>query len=278
MGSVALHRSAKQWLDVCVNGSKIESALPSSEYWRERRYFSFYKHLCEWRARALHRTRAATLCAHECMPLWAPSAPLIPYRCAFVAGRIAHHHADCVLRRHAGHAKTALDVGSSLPPYLNALPWLQQRTILGPRFAGNVAKGGSELLSLSRIALKHNVTPIQADFLTWEAAKGTVPYDLVLCSEVVEHVPRPRAFVRKLLAVGKLVVLAVPYKWPPCDAKTDCHHVNNQITRSSIAAWAGRQPLAYDIVEEPAREGGGHHEAQRQRIICVYAGGGGVQR
>ena len=215
------------WLEKCVNTSTIASALPSSEYWRGRRDYALYKHL------------------------------------------------HCVLQRYAGTAKSALDVGSSLPPYLNALSWLQRRTILGPRFAGNVGKGGVELLSTKRIAEKFGVHAIQADFLEWDpptargghnapaSADDTAPspaYDLVLCSEVVEHVAMPREFVRKLLQVGRVVVLAVPYKWAPCD-DTKCHHVNNKITRDKIATWAGRQPHAYDIVEE---------ESGEQRIICVY--------
>ena len=209
--SLALHRSAKQWLDTCVNTSTVESALPSSEYWRERRHYAFYKHL------------------------------------------------HCVLKRYAASSKSALDVGSSIPPFLNALTWLEERTILGPRFAGNVRKGGAEMLAPARIEQKYGVTAILADFLEWVPPAGTRPYELVLCSEVVEHVPKPREFVRKLLAVGKLVVLSVPYKWAP--SHDDAHHLNNRITRDKIASWAGRQPNAYDLVEE---------ESGEQRIICVY--------
>lgn len=198
-------------LDACVNASSIASALPSSEYWRERRHYAFYKHL------------------------------------------------KCVLERYAGSARTALDVGSSVPPYLNALPWIKSRSILGPRFAGNVKSGGGEMHTTQRIAEKYGVSAIQADFLEWEAPP--TPFDLVLCSEVVEHVPKPRDFVRKLLRTGKVVVLAVPYKWDPCDSASKCHHLNNKISRDKIASWAGRQPHAYDIVDESSGE---------QRIICVY--------
>ena len=45
-----------------------------------------------------------------------------------------------------------------------------------------------------------------------------------------------------------------------CD-HVNCHHKQNEITRDKIAAWAGRQPEAYDIVEE---------ENGDKRIICVY--------
>lgn len=173
-----------------------------------------------------------------------------------------------MLERYAGSARSALDVGSSVPPFLNALPWLRSRTIIGPRFAGNVKTGGGEMLTTKRIGEKFGVSAIQADFLTWQppqsAADGAADgasFDLVLCSEVVEHVPKPREFVRKLLRTGRTVVLAVPYKWDPCDAKSKCHHLNNKISRDRIASWAGRQPHAYDIVEEGSGE---------QRIICVY--------
>jgi hypothetical protein len=76
---------------------------------------------------------------------------------------------------------------------------------------------------------------------------------------VIYHIATPREFVRKLLAIGDLVVLSVPYRWEKCN--DGCHHKQNRITRDKIAAWAGRQPLAYDIVEESSGE---------RRIICVY--------
>ena len=171
-----------------------------------------------------------------------------------------------------------LSAGTQLPPFVNALGWIGKRTILGPRFAGNIAKGGAEMFSVERIRTKFNVSAVQADFLDWqppgwpataalavESLTALPPplFDLVLCSEVVEHIATPRSFVRKLLAVGDVVVLSVPYRWPSCD-NTRCHHLQNQITRDKIATWAGRQPLAYDIVEEASGE---------RRIICVYRRG-----
>lgn len=217
--SLALHRSARKWLDGCVNTSTLESALPSSEYWRERKAFRFYKDL------------------------------------------------HCVIERYAKTAKSALDVGSSLPPFINTLPWIGTKVILGPRFAGNVGKGGKEILSLQRIEAKFGVKAIKADFLAWQPPNdwqpvpGALPlYDLILCSEVVEHVESPSVFVRKLLAMGRVVVLSVPYLWDGCD-HTRCHHKTNKISRQKIESWAGRPPQAFDIVEEANGD---------RRIICVY--------
>lgn len=58
-----------------------------------------------------------------------------------------------------------------------------------------------------------NLVPLEADLLTvpWEA-----PFDLVLCSEVLEHVPDPAAFVPGLvraLRPGGVLVLSTPQPW-----------------------------------------------------------------
>ena len=221
---VVLHKSARRWLTQCAEAAvaHLAATLPSSEYWRQRKFFLFYRHLY------------------------------------------------CILSRYAPSATSVLDVGSAIPPYVNALRWVARRTILGPRFAGNVAKGGAEMFSLARIESKFNVSAVQADFLTWQppaqaaAASARPMYDLVLCTEVVEHIAQPREFVRKLLQTGRTVVLSVPYKWGKCDTgrKYSCHHLQNHITREKIAGWAGRPPSAYDVVEEP--------KSGERRIICVY--------
>ena len=224
---LALHRSARKWLDHCANTSSVESDLPSSEYWRERRSFLFYKHL------------------------------------------------HCVLQKYAAEATSALDVGSSLPPFLNTLTWIRNKTIVGPKFAGNVKKGGGEMLPTARIEEKFRVTAFQEDFMTWEPpgwhggaitpAMATTlavspPYDLVLCSEVIEHVPQPQDFVQKLLGFGRVVVIATPFLWDGCEKKR-CHHKTNKISKQTIRNWAGRSPQAFDIVEERGGE---------RRIIVVY--------
>ena len=218
--SVVLHKSARAWLAQCASaaGRTLNASLPSSEYWRERRFFLFYRHLY------------------------------------------------CIVHRYAAEADSVLDVGSAIPPFVNALGWISHRTILGPRFAGNVAKGGADMFSVARIESKFNVSAVLADFLEWQPASSPAAqplFDLVLCTEVVEHIARPREFVQKLLNTGRIIVLSVPYRWGSCDhGKSKCHHLQNHITRSRIASWADRLPHAYDIVEEP--------QSGERRIICVY--------
>ena len=41
----------------------------------------------------------------------------------------------------------------------------------------------------------------------------------MLCTEVVEHIAKPREFMRKLLAIGHTVVLSVPYRWASCETE-----------------------------------------------------------
>ena len=45
-----------------------------------------------------------------------------------------------------------------------------------------------------------------------------------------------------------------------CD-HVQCHHKTNDIRRETIVGWAGRQPLAYDVVAESNGD---------ERIICVF--------
>ncbi|KAL1515562.1 hypothetical protein AB1Y20_002182 [Prymnesium parvum] len=222
-GGVALHKQQKAWLEACVNASTLHDAVPNSEYWRQRRYYLFYKHLL------------------------------------------------CVVWRYAARASSVLDVGSAVPPFINLLTWITNKTILGPRFAGNVAKGGAEMYSLERIQTKYGVGAIQADFLEWASPDTARPAaamaaDMVLCSEVIEHVDQPQEFVRKLLKTAPVVILSVPYRWKACD-HVKCHHKVNSITREMIRGWAGRQPDAYDLVKESSGE---------QRIICVFRSREGV--
>lgn len=177
-----------------------------------------------------------------------------------------YRHLYCVVARYAAGANLAIDVGSALPPFINSFHWIAQRTILGPYFAGNVAKDGGGIhgersLALDRIEIKYRVRAIEADFQAWPASPTL--FDLVLCSEVVEHVPKAGPFVQKLLGLGAVVVLSVPYRWDKCDG---CHHAHDGISLAQITTWAGRKPFAYDVVKESDGD---------ERIIAVFRSAAG---
>jgi hypothetical protein len=94
----------------------------------------------------------------------------------------------------AEDAKSVLDVGSAGCPYLEWFPDAEQRTSLDLR-KPYVASG---------------IKSVTSNYLNWDVDQQ---YDLVLCLQVLEHVPDAGAFAQKLLASGKIVVASVPYKW-----------------------------------------------------------------
>ena len=83
---------------------------------------------------------------------------------------------------------------------------------------------------------------------------------------IIEHIADAQAFVRKLLALGRVVVLSVPYRWEAvqCEErgrKVDCHE-HDDITLKTIMEWsAPMRPIAYDVVRE---------ENEDERILCVF--------
>ena len=69
--------------------------------------------------------------------------------------------------------------------------------------------------------------------------------------------------MQKLLSLGAVVVLSVPYRWDKCDG---CHHAHNDISLAQITTWARRKPFAYDVVKESDGD---------ERIIAVFRSAAG---
>ena len=131
----------------------------------------------------------------------------------------------------AADAKTVLDVGSLGTP---TLEWRRS--------------GARRLVSidLKRPYVAEGVESITGDFLDYEVAE---PFDLVTCLQVLEHVPDAAAFARKLLAIGRIVVVSVPYKWP----KGACaFHRHDPVDERLMRAWFGRLPTAHYVAREPS--------------------------
>lgn len=129
-----------------------------------------------------------------------------------------------------GHdAASMVDVGSGNAPYLEWFDWIPERVSvdLDVPYASAAVRG-----------IKGNILE-----LAFERR-----FDLCTCCQVLEHVPEPAPFARKLMAMGRLVLVSVPYKWPKGLVKT---HVNDPVDLAAVTAWFGRAPNYHLVVREP---------------------------
>jgi hypothetical protein len=107
-----------------------------------------------------------------------------------------------------------------------------------------------------------NIEKITADFMEYELPRGE-KYDLLLCNQVLEHVPKPAAFMKKLISSAKTSIISVPYNWANCGK--ECAHVSHHITHKKLMMWsAPHVPIYQGIVTENQDSKFG------RRIILVY--------
>jgi SAM-dependent methyltransferase len=82
-------------------------------------------------------------------------------------------------------------------------------------------------------------------------------FDAVLCLQVLEHVPDPAPFARKLLATGRAAIVSVPYRWPAGELHS---HRHDLVDEAKLREWTGADPIDFALVDDRGR----------QRLICVY--------
>lgn len=126
-----------------------------------------------------------------------------------------------ICRRKCGKPESVLDVGS------NATPTLEWHRKSAKRLVS---------LDLRRPYVAEGVESLTCDFLEYEPGAR---FDLVTCFQVLEHVPDPAAFAGKLLQVGRIAVVSVPYKWKEGRCKD---HVHDPVDESKMLHWFGREP------------------------------------
>ncbi len=121
-------------------------------------------------------------------------------------------------------AKSVLDVGCYNTPFIEWLDWIPKK----------VAIDRLEMADMP------GVKKIKGDFLAWTAHTQVEPFDLVLCLQVLEHIPEPRAFAQGLLntcAKDGSIIVSVPYKWP----KGSCvHHCQDPVDIPKLESWFGQ--------------------------------------
>jgi 2-polyprenyl-3-methyl-5-hydroxy-6-metoxy-1,4-benzoquinol methylase len=74
------------------------------------------------------------------------------------------------------------------------------------------------------------------DFLAYQPNEQ---FDLVTCFQVMEHVPDAVSFARKILEIGQVAVVSVPYKWDKGKCKP---HIHDPVDERKMLAWFGREP------------------------------------
>lgn len=99
------------------------------------------------------------------------------------------------------------------------------------------------------------VTAVREDFLHWIPPQKI---EFCTCLQVLEHVPDPSAFAKKLLEVCEVSLVSVPYKEEP---GANVSHINSMIDYQVISKWFGREPNFFYVAKELGNE---------ERIICIF--------
>jgi hypothetical protein len=141
-------------------------------------------------------------------------------------------------REHAPAGGAALDVGASETEVLERLEWFGRRVALDVR----------------HVPARPGVETVVADFAKVDVGER---FDLVLCLQVLEHLPDPAPFARKVIDTGRIAIVSVPYEWPGW--VTD-EHVHDPVDEAKLHLWTDREPIESAIVEDLGME----------RLISVY--------
>lgn len=134
-----------------------------------------------------------------------------------------------IIRCIGADSASMLDVGSGNAPYLDWFYWIPRRVSVDLEVPYN---------SKEVEGIRGNIFDLRFD----------EPFDLCTCMQVLEHVPEPAPFARRLLELGRLVLISVPYKWPK---GSNADHVNDPVDLEMVVDWFDRKPNYHLVVEEP---------------------------
>lgn len=98
---------------------------------------------------------------------------------------------------------------------------------------------------------------VQADFMQWQADQI---YDVAFCLQVMEHIPDAANFLKKLLMVARVVVVSVPFNWPPTP-----DHTHHRLKSDVFENWADRKPDYLVKIKENGRP-----PSYSKRVMAVF--------
>jgi SAM-dependent methyltransferase len=156
---------------------------------------------------------------------------------------IYYRYIDYIVRTVGKDARRMLDVGSGNCPYQEWFDWIETRISVDIRvpYSSKTVKG------------------IKGDIHELDLGER---FDLVTCFQVLEHVPDATRFARRLLELGRVLIVSVPYNWP---AKPPVPgHVHDPVSDAKLDAWMGRPANYKMVVREPFSGPRG------QRLIAIY--------
>jgi SAM-dependent methyltransferase len=147
-----------------------------------------------------------------------------------------------IVRCIASDASSMLDVGSGNSPYLEWFDWIPERVSvdLATPYQSEAVRG-----------IEGNIFNL----------KFEQPFDICSCMQVLEHVPEPEPFARRLLELGRIVLISVPHKWPQ---GSNPLHVNDPVDINSLEKWFGRKANYHIVVREP------FHAKKGERLFAIY--------
>jgi len=141
-----------------------------------------------------------------------------------------------LIKKYAPVGKSILDVGGADCKYLL---WMDS-------FSTRIS------IDLVRYPPIPGIQRITGDFLTHSFHDF---FDVVLCLQVLEHVPNPDAFCSKLFTLGKTIVISVPYRWE----KGFKGHLHDPVDEKKLRLWTKRDYVESRIADDT-----------RLRLISVY--------
>ena len=165
-----------------------------------------------------------------------------------------------------GHeASSLIEVGCSSNPFIQHFDWVHKRTCVAPYFVEYSGDNDGRNANKQITDTKNPIESVVADFMEYELTDNS--YDLLLCSQVLEHVPDPSAFMKKLIKTAKTSIISVPYKWNDCGKS--CNHVTHQIGYNKVLEWSSPHKPIYSSIVQEKMEGKTNFDSSR-RIIFVF--------
>jgi hypothetical protein len=162
------------------------------------------------------------------------------------SGMIYYRYIEKIIEQLGASAQSMIDVGSGNCPYMEWFDWIPERVSVDIRVPYS----------------SEHVKGIQGDIFKLKFPKR---FDICTCLQVLEHVPDAKEFSQRLLQLGQIVVVSVPYKWPNTPKPTP-GHVHDPVDYTKLTAWIGREADYKIVVEEPL-----YSNPKSRRLIAVYA-------